>query len=214
MHSKLIAQTFGATSPVPYHVEMDDSDSSSSESGESCVPRPYIPKGKGKGRPASEVFAPISPVPYDVEMDDSDSSSNESGESHVPKPPLPKGKGKGPPPSQVFAPDAGRRLRLRVVRRLPLSDCDCPSCRKGWGKGWRKGWRKGWGKGSGKGWGKDKVDPPSQATAQTPFTAGASAAAVEELHASGQVLLAESASESEPDPEPEEEPEAEPDSCA
>ena len=95
MHSKLIAQTFGATSPVPSHVEMDDSDSSSSESGESCVPRPYIPKGKGKGRPASEVFAPISPVPYDVEMDASDSSSNESGESHVPKPPLPKGKGKG-----------------------------------------------------------------------------------------------------------------------
>ena len=206
MHSKLVAQTCGATSPVPSHVEMDDSDSSSSESGESCVPRPYIPKGKGKGRPASEVFAPISPVPYDVDMDASDSSSNESGESHVPKPPLPKGKGKGPPPSQVFAPDAGRRLRLRVVRRLPLSDCDCPSCRKGWGKGW--------GKGSGKGWGKDKVDPPSQATAQTPFTAGASAAAVEELHASGQVLLAESASESEPDPEPEEEPEAEPDSCA
>ena len=80
-----------------------------------------------------------------------------------------------------------------------------------WGKGWRKGWRKGWGKGSGKGWGKDKVDPPSQATAQTPFTAGASAVAVEELHASGQVLLAEAASESEPDPEPEEEPEAEPD---
>ena len=70
------------------------------------------------------------------------------------------------------------------------------------------------GKGSGKGWGKDKLDPPSQATAQTPFTGGASAAAVEELHASGQVLLAESASESEPDPEPEEEPEAEPDSCA
>ena len=97
-------------------------------------------------------------------------------------------------------------MRLRVVRRLSLSDCDCPSCRKGWGKGWHKGWRKGWGK--------DKVDPPSQATAQTPFTAGAYAAAVEEFHASGQVLLAEYASASEPDPEPEEEPEAEPDCCA
>ena len=81
-------------------------------------------------------------------------------------------------------------------------------------KCWGKGWRKGWGKGSGKGWGKDKVDPPAQATAQTLVTAGASAAAAEELHASGQVLFAESASGPEPDPEPEEEPEAEPDSCA
>ena len=39
-HSKLVVQTFGATSPVPYHVGKDDSDSSSSESGESRVPRP------------------------------------------------------------------------------------------------------------------------------------------------------------------------------
>ena len=70
------------------------------------------------------------------------------------------------------------------------------------------------GQGLWEGLGKDKVDPPSQATAQTPFTAGASAAAVEELHAIGEVLLAESASESEPDPEPEEKPEAETDSCA